>query len=137
MQPFCRMDRYWFLTTTFYGNWLPGDPRGFVSNVRDRRPEDAPSTTRNEHDRVSTPYDRDLSGLNNHAKKLLKCDPIRITLAHAKLLCNQFHETAQYRGWELRPLASWTFTSTLLSVCGEIRCPKRSLAISKRMGAAF
>src|SRR5437763_1061534 len=33
------MDRYWLLSSTFYGNWLPGDPRGFVSRVRDRRPD--------------------------------------------------------------------------------------------------
>jgi hypothetical protein len=31
------MDRYWFLTSTTYGNWLPGDPRGFVSGVIDER----------------------------------------------------------------------------------------------------
>ena len=29
------MDRYWLLTWTTYGTWLPGDRRGFVSNVLD------------------------------------------------------------------------------------------------------
>lgn len=29
------MDRYWLLTWTTYGAWLPGDDRGFVSNLRD------------------------------------------------------------------------------------------------------
>ena len=29
------MDRHWFLTWTTYGSWLPGDPRGFVSQLRD------------------------------------------------------------------------------------------------------
>jgi hypothetical protein len=27
------MDRHWLLTWTMYGTWLPGDHRGFVSNV--------------------------------------------------------------------------------------------------------
>ncbi len=27
------MDRYWFLTWTTYGPWLPGDRRGFVGPV--------------------------------------------------------------------------------------------------------
>jgi hypothetical protein len=31
------MDRYWLLTRTTYGTWLPGDVRGFVSRVRDLR----------------------------------------------------------------------------------------------------
>jgi REP element-mobilizing transposase RayT len=99
------MDRYWFLTTTFYGNWLPGDSRGFVSIVRDRRPEDVPSTIREKHNEVGTPYDSALSGLHDHAQTLLKCDPIRITLDHANTLCSQFHETAQFRQWELRAIA--------------------------------
>jgi hypothetical protein len=29
------MDRFWLLTWTTYGTWLPGDERGFVSEVRD------------------------------------------------------------------------------------------------------
>ena len=27
---FIPVDRYWFLTWTTYGTWLPGDERGFV-----------------------------------------------------------------------------------------------------------
>lgn len=29
------MDRHWLLTWTTYGTWLPGDVRGFVSDVKD------------------------------------------------------------------------------------------------------
>ncbi len=37
------MDRYWPLTWTTYGTWLPGDARGFaVSNVRDGLGRQAP-----------------------------------------------------------------------------------------------
>ena len=32
---------FWLLSSTFYGQWLPGDPRGSVTNVRDRRDDDA------------------------------------------------------------------------------------------------
>jgi REP element-mobilizing transposase RayT len=103
--PFWRSDRYWFLTSTFYGNWLPGEKQGFVSSVRDRRPEDEPSKARHEHDDPNTPYDREFAGLHRHAQSLLKCEPIRITLAQAKALLEQFKETAQYRGWDLRGVA--------------------------------
>jgi hypothetical protein len=29
------MDRFWLLTWTTYGSWLPGDRRGFVGKLRD------------------------------------------------------------------------------------------------------
>ena len=92
MLPFWRMDRYWFLSNTFYGNWLPGDDRGFVSRVRDRRPDEAPSKVRHEHDQPGTQYDRGLAGLHQHAQGLLKCDPIRIALPHAIALLDQLKE---------------------------------------------
>src|SRR3954447_483034 len=58
------MDRFWLLTSTFYGNWLPGDPRGFVSRVRDVRPDEVAPAARREHDAPGTPYDADLDGLH-------------------------------------------------------------------------
>jgi REP element-mobilizing transposase RayT len=105
MSAFWRMDRYWFLTTTFYGTWLPGDEFGFVSRVRDRRPDEAPSPVRREHNQVGTDYDRALKGLHRYATSFLKCEPIRIVLAHANALLPQFQETARHRGWELRAVA--------------------------------
>lgn len=47
------MDRYWLLTWTCYGQWLPGDARGFVGNVRE---EDG---TQISHNVPGTPYDAD------------------------------------------------------------------------------
>src|SRR5690349_21194983 len=44
------MDRVWHLTWTTYGTWLPGDERGFVSNVRDG---DGPEV---KHNTPATPY---------------------------------------------------------------------------------
>jgi REP element-mobilizing transposase RayT len=89
------MDRYWLLSCSTYGSWLPGDERGFVSAVRDK------SGQRTIHNVPGTPYDADLPALKRHAQTLLKGEVIRFTLAHAELLWTQFLETADYRGWQL------------------------------------
>jgi REP element-mobilizing transposase RayT len=102
------MDRYWFLTTTFYGNWLPGDPRGFVSRVRDARPEDPPTKSRQEHDTPGTPYDKAFHGLHRHAQQQLQGPPVRINKDQAEALLDQFRETASYRGWQLLAVAIMT-----------------------------
>ena len=47
------MDRYWLLTWTTYGTWLPGDARGFVSNVADG-PDPRSATTFPEHPLMPT-----------------------------------------------------------------------------------
>src|SRR6266851_8360191 len=89
------MDRYWFLTWTTYGTWLPGDERGFVSNVRDGPGPEV------RHNIPDTPYDRDLPGLRNSARAALKCSPIYLVLAQAQPLLEQLQETAQHREWLL------------------------------------
>ena len=89
------MDRYWFLTWTTYGQWLPGDPRGCVTRVRDG---DSP---RIEHDEFGTPYDANIPGLYESALRALKCPPIRLVSEQAPVLLAQFQETAEYRGWLL------------------------------------
>jgi len=99
------MDRYWLLTSTFYGNWLPGDPRGFVSQVRDKRPEDPPTQSRYKHAIPGTPYDEGLVGLYWYAQHQLRGTPIRINLEQAEALLGQFQETASYRGWQLLAVA--------------------------------
>jgi REP element-mobilizing transposase RayT len=91
----------WLLSTTFYGHWLPGDPRGFVSRVRDQRPGEQPSSARKEHDQFQTPYDADLPGLARSAQRLLKGEPIQIDVEHAHALRAQFEETVVHRGWHL------------------------------------
>src|SRR5438132_5979506 len=95
------MDRYWLLSSTFYGNWLPGDPRGFVGRVWDDRPGDPPTAARHIHDMPGTPYDADLPGLHQASTALLHGDPIRVTAEQAHALITQFRETASYRGWWL------------------------------------
>jgi REP element-mobilizing transposase RayT len=95
------MDRFWLLTTTFYGNWLPGDPRGFVSRVRDRRPGDPMAPTRREHDIPGTPVDEHKAGLFHSAQETMRAAPIRIDREQAEALRAQFLETAAIRGWQL------------------------------------
>ena len=99
------MSRSWLLTSTFYGNWLPGDPRGFVSRVRDRRPEDEDCVVRIEHDVPGTPYDEDLPGLWQAALQQMKGPRILVTGEQAEVLLTQFQETAAYRGWNLLAVA--------------------------------
>jgi REP element-mobilizing transposase RayT len=104
------MDCYWLLTSTFYGNWLPGDVRGFVSRVRDVRSDDARGANatplaRHEHDVPGTPYDEDIPGLYRHARERLKGEPIQINRQQAETLLAQFQETAAHRGWQIRAVA--------------------------------
>ena len=99
------MSRSWLLTSTFYGNWLPGDPRGFVSRVRDQRPEDPGLVVRFEHDIPGTPYDEDLPGLWRSAAARMTGPRILIDREQAEALVGQFRETAAYRAWALPAVA--------------------------------
>ncbi|HUY87143.1 MAG TPA: transposase [Pirellulales bacterium] len=93
------MDRYWLLTSTFYGNWLPGDERGFVCKVSDEAGGSAI------HNIPGTPYDADLPRLAQFAVERLKCPPVRLVLEQAEALLAQFQETAGYRQWLLLAVA--------------------------------
>ena len=61
------MDRHWLLINTTYGTWLPGQAQGFVGQVWDHRPEDAPEKVRVRHNVAGTPCDADMLGLEPHA----------------------------------------------------------------------
>ena len=97
--PAIHCDRYWLLTWTMYGNWLPGDKRGFVSNVRDGVGPEI------RHNIPGTDYDTDLPLLEEHARKNLIGDPIRINNEQAEVLLPQFQETASFRHWKLFAVA--------------------------------
>jgi REP element-mobilizing transposase RayT len=99
------MDRHWLLTSTFYGNWLPGDPRGFVSRVRDVREGAAAAESRHEHDIPGTAYDEDMPGLYRSAQQQLRAAPVRVDKEQAEVLLKQFLETATFRGWQLLAVA--------------------------------
>ncbi len=91
--------RAWLVTSTAYGTWLLGDPRGFVGRIRDGsgRPE--------KNNAFGEPYDADLPPLARASRAALKSDPIKLTKAQAKVLLNQFRETAQLRCWALLAVA--------------------------------
>ena len=86
------IDRYWFLTSTTYGQWLPGDPRGSVS--RENVSEESHRQAQNE---VGVPHSEPMQELNEASRKLMKADPIFLTLPHAERLLVQFHETCDIR----------------------------------------
>jgi REP element-mobilizing transposase RayT len=89
------VDRFWLLTWTTYGTWLPGDDRGFVSNVRDGAGPEV------RHNDPGTPYDRGVPGLVRASREALKCAPLLLTAEQGEALLSQFRETAGHRGWAL------------------------------------
>jgi REP element-mobilizing transposase RayT len=92
--------RYWLLTWTTYGTWLPGDDRGFVSTVR----SSSFDRWRKENVRGTT-HSRSMPGLKRAAHSRLKCEPILLNSAQAAAVLEQFHETASYRGWQCLAVA--------------------------------
>lgn len=92
---------YWLITNTTYGTWLPGDSRGSVTSVRDKRQNEAETTSRQEHDLPGQPYEEYLPGLQRSAERLMKGPPIYLSLPQAERVISQFQETAQFRGWTL------------------------------------
>ncbi|MBX9581249.1 MAG: transposase [Gemmataceae bacterium] len=97
--------RVWLLTNTTYGSWLPGDPRGSVTSVRDARPGDPPAAVRVEHDIPGEPYEDAIPGLEASARERLTGPPLYLDREKAGVVLAQFRETAGYRGWALRAAA--------------------------------
>ncbi len=95
------MDRYWFLTNTTYGTWLPGDQRGFVGRVWEHREDDDEEERRIEHALHETPYDTNIPKLELASQSLMKGTPIVLSKEQAEVVLDQFRETALIRHWEL------------------------------------
>lgn len=92
-------DRYWFLTWTTYGTWLPGDQRGFVSDIQ------RGDGTTIRHNVPGTQYDANLPALEAYAASLQKSASVRLSEIQAVLLLDQFLETAEFRQWTLFAVA--------------------------------
>jgi REP element-mobilizing transposase RayT len=88
-------DRYWLLTWTSYGSWLPGDPRGNVTSVKD-----GPGP-RHRNNTPGTPTDGDMPGLRGWAEQHMKGPPVHLDMAQAEQVLAQFHETVAHRQWLL------------------------------------
>ena len=87
------------LTWTTYGTWLPGDRRGFVSEVRDESGEKVL------HNVPGTPCEADLPPLQAYAASIMTEHAVLLDLPKAEVLAGQLRETAGHRGWRLLALA--------------------------------
>ena len=96
---FIAVDRYWFLTWTTYGTWLPDDERGFVGEVLN---ESGELFNFNE---VNTPPAPPNPNLRAAAERVMKSSPLFLDLAQATVLFEQFQETSSVRGWVLIAVA--------------------------------
>jgi REP element-mobilizing transposase RayT len=99
------MDRFWLLTNTCYGNWLPGDRRGFVGRVWEHRATDPEEAPRVAHDLPGALYDADLPGLERASRSRMKGPPIYLDAFQAEVALAQFRETAGVRRWEVLAVA--------------------------------
>ena len=113
------MDRFWFLTWTTYGSWLPGDERGFVSRVREGAKPNGP---RIEHDKPQTPTMQSMPGLFNSSSQSLKCPPIRLSQEQANVVADDLANSARFRGWAL--LAGSVMANHVHAVVGVPGDPK-------------
>ena len=99
------MDRYWLITWTCYGNWLPGDERGFVGNIHDR------DGTQVVHNIPGTPYDADIPPLEAWVRQHMTGSPVSLERPEAVALITQYEETTRIRHWSLEA-ASVMFNHT-------------------------
>ncbi len=89
------IERYWFLTWTTYGSWLPGDERGFVGSDFDDR------GILVEYNEFATPHAPPNPDLNGALERRLKSTEVLLTAAQASALLGQFQETTRFRNWLL------------------------------------
>ncbi|MFV0445065.1 MAG: hypothetical protein ACK5Q5_15935 [Planctomycetaceae bacterium] len=89
------IERYWFLTWTTYGTWLPGDERGWVGDALDSQGVLVP------HNLPHTPPAEPNLALRRAAARRLKSSPIELIQPQVEALLLQFQETATFRQWLL------------------------------------
>jgi REP element-mobilizing transposase RayT len=87
--------RYWLVTWTTFGTWLPGARADFVSRICDEHGNHVI------HNIPGTPYDADMPEQENFARSQMKGPPVCLDRTTADTLIKQFQETARIRGWEL------------------------------------
>jgi REP element-mobilizing transposase RayT len=127
--------RFWLLTNTTFGTWLPGDRRGSVTSVRDRREGDPLTSARIEHDVPGEPWEESLPGLVRSAQLLMTGPPIYFQLRYAEIVLAQFQETAAHRDWVLHAAAIMAnHFHLVVQVPGDPR-PKKILADFKAYGS--
>ena len=123
------MDRYWFITSTTYGTWLPGDPRGFVGFHRDE------AGSRIIHNMPGEPFDANLPRLATEARAVMRFPAIYFRMEHAEALLTQFQETSTFRGWLLLAVAIMTWHFHLVVGVEGDPDPERILGDYKSYGS--
>ena len=83
-----------FITWTSYGTWLPGDPRGYVSNTL--REDGAFESKRNQR---STPYSRNDPTTFAAARRIQKHNTVWLNTAQALTTAEALKKAAQERNW--------------------------------------
>jgi REP element-mobilizing transposase RayT len=89
------MDRYWLLTWTTYGTWLPGDVRGSVANLIGENQQ------MQRHNRLGEPYAPSQPGLVAHVKRRMTQPAVWLTSEQAEAVLAQFLETVRHRQWRV------------------------------------
>jgi hypothetical protein len=108
------MNRYWLLTWTCYGTWLPGAKQGFVGFVRDEQGIEVI------HNIPGTPYDADMPALEAYARSKMRGAPVALDQADADALIAQYQETAHIRRWELEAASvMYNHTHVVVGVLGD------------------
>jgi REP element-mobilizing transposase RayT len=125
----------WLLSSTFYGNWLPGDARGFVGRVWEKRDGDAEEDARHEHNIPGTPYDEDVGGLEEASAAKMLGPPVKVNVEQALALLAQFQETASMRGWELLAVAIIANHAHLVVRADAALAPRKILGDFKAYGS--
>ncbi len=90
------MDRYWLLTWTTYGTWLPGDPRGSTLRVPDVDGDGRSRTflrLKGEGGRAR--------GLARSAARRMTGPPARLTADEARVVLDEIRSQARFRRWAL------------------------------------
>lgn len=90
--------RYWLLTWTVYGSWLPGDARGSVTRVRDGVPERSP---RIERDAPETPYVDAIPELVDSVRRRMKGEALVLSVEQATVIARTMEGVCRHRRWEL------------------------------------
>lgn len=85
-----------FLTWTTYGTWLPGDPRGHVSNTLH-----ADLTTSPKENRPGTPHSRPHERTYRRAQAAQKHATAWLSGTHAVIAADSFVEAASRNGWRI------------------------------------
>jgi hypothetical protein len=98
------MDRYWLITWTCYGHWLPGDRRGFVGNVRDEQGAQVLHTV------PGTPYDEDLPRLEAWVRTQMTGPPVQLSQPEAVYAQRRMMTSEPTVNRSYRSATSWSFS---------------------------